>query len=733
MVSLASNADVSVPSPGPVPEDDGEGVPLESVRSMASSFSAPTTSHGLLRRTESQAAAGERQTGDHQGARQLRASAAPLPLVAVRNSSAGTLDGWTKPPLRLPSAVERLRSRNQEAEKGERQVSASSLYCWGSSSLSTRARSGQGLPGHVFTSGARASSALEHRRLLSWRTQTPRLSSTYGSAVLDVGAPASAFRHAGNPARNLAASSSSFSSISTPGNGAAASRPEPAESRFAGAAEPAAPDQAHSVTMPLSEKDRSSTYFSRRGRMLTACMTEFDEDDTPHRASVKRGIRRRVPSRTRGSAHDSIALDRDDRSVFVDYRCVGTGGVGPVFDGCATHRDKRGTYPRRCGICAPVCCERYCRVTTFVDQWLQESRYGLYPIWTLRVTTWVCLVGTLLFMMLGAWLISEDNRHVECRLNYEDETLQEGGSRYSLLSITADMCGPRNNELKELAGPYVYVYVEMENFYQNDAQVIWSRHEEQLAGKIFTDPKDLRSCEPVVTAVVNNVPKVLHPCGALAWNVFTDRFQFLDAVPDDTADSGPVKPLIVEETQAMLLNSLEWRPWFKNPAPEERAKYRDKVYFWMSQVDNDDGQDMYKSREEAKAELLMDRLNYEEAGEMVENGHFVQWMRPATFGSWRKLYGRIKGPVELPLFAYIAVTYDVKLWRGKKAIVLVQPSRFGGRTQFIGIAYLVFGCILSVFAVYMVWKRFFGRDGGASDFGKDVRWRTTRRSKKKLK
>eukprot|EP00070_Physeter_catodon_P036599 XP_028343493.1 uncharacterized protein LOC112063286 [Physeter catodon] len=475
----------------------------------------------------------------------------------------------------------------------------------------------------------------------------------------------------------------------------------------------------------------------------------------------------------------------------------------------------------------------------------REVSYSFYPICTRAAMMWVSLLGSILFLSVGTWLTVEDDRHIECRLNYEDETLQEGGSRYSLLSITADLCSgrlhtvrlntarsdekgllydssrkgsrrgsvvdepegskepggpsdprwsrrkptvygyagrrsqfeggplpddPRSGSIRkkfarrhtlgyltsssaplsyffslspptpqplphteetasvisELTGPYIYVYIEMERFYQNDAQVVWSRKDEQLAGKVFTDPHDLKECEPAVTAVIDNITKVLHPCGVLAWNVFTDRFQFLDAVPDDSADAGPVRPLVLEQNQDVLLSSFgDWRKRFKNPPADVRARYRDRVYFWMSLSDNDDGKDMYKTREEAKAELLMDRLNYEEAGEMVENGHFIQWMHTAPFGTWRKFYGRIRGPVKLPLYAYIAVTYDVKQWRGKKAIVLVQPSRFSGRTQFLGSAYLVFGCILAILASYMIWRKwFYVTEEEVMDCAQDLRWRT---------
>nr|CEL74797.1 TPA: transmembrane domain-containing protein [Toxoplasma gondii VEG] len=364
----------------------------------------------------------------------------------------------------------------------------------------------------------------------------------------------------------------------------------------------------------------------------------------------------------------------------------------------------------------------------FVHQVHQEAGNGMYPLWSAGVVLRLCLLGALFFVSVGAWLIFEDEQHVECKLNYAEKTLQEGSSRYLLKGISSAHC---TREVNELKGEEISVYAEMGHFFQNDAQVLWSRNDRQLAGKIFTDPKDVRECEPLATAVVGNVTKVLHPCGALAWAVFTDKYQFLEGTPEGDNDQVPMKPIPLNQTQAVLLHSWPWQDMYKNPPAEDRAAVLDKVYFWMSPVDNDDGEDMYKTREEARAELLMDRLNYEEAGEMVENGHFIQWMQTAALGTFRKLYGSLEGPLKLPVSAHITVMYDVSSWKGKKAIVLVQKSRFGGRSLFIGIAYLSFGCLLTMLVFYMLWKKWQYRREGEEI--RDLRWQTKTRGSKKTK
>lgn len=44
-----------------------------------------------------------------------------------------------------------------------------------------------------------------------------------------------------------------------------------------------------------------------------------------------------------------------------------------------------------------------------------------------------------------------------------------------------------------------------------------------LRGKVFTDPSDLSSCDPIITGPNG---RIYHPCGLIAWSVFNDTFTF---------------------------------------------------------------------------------------------------------------------------------------------------------------------------------------------------------------
>lgn len=359
-----------------------------------------------------------------------------------------------------------------------------------------------------------------------------------------------------------------------------------------------------------------------------------------------------------------------------------------------------------------------------------ESFFAVYSLWTLHRALVSCATGMIVFLCLGITLIVLNDKHVECKLNYEEYSLGDGGTRYECLPITTDSCGP-GSDIKELDGDEIFVYYELENFNQNGGQIVWNRSERQLAGHIFTDPADVKECEPFATQVIDNVKKVLHPCGALAWRVFNDNFLFFDTPPDGPGGQGSVKALPLMQTTEDILPSNRWRSLYKNPTAQEREAARDRVYFWMSVEDNDDGRDGRGKPEEGLAWAIHEALNFEEAGMMVENSHFIQWMEVAALPTFRKLYGKLKGPLRLPLYAYISINYDVKPWAGKKAVILVVPSVFYGRTLYLGIAYLVFGSILLLFSLYLLWRLHLSKDGMGTG---DIRWKNIlTRNKRKSK
>jgi len=81
-----------------------------------------------------------------------------------------------------------------------------------------------------------------------------------------------------------------------------------------------------------------------------------------------------------------------------------------------------------------------------------------------------------------------------------------------------DMVAPEDME------PPVYVYYQLEDFYQNHRRYVKSRDDEQLDGSVKSYSA-LSDCEPLIRADGNN--KILHPCGLIANSFFNGAFERL--------------------------------------------------------------------------------------------------------------------------------------------------------------------------------------------------------------
>lgn len=61
----------------------------------------------------------------------------------------------------------------------------------------------------------------------------------------------------------------------------------------------------------------------------------------------------------------------------------------------------------------------------------------------------------------------------------------------------------------------VYVYYQLDNFYQNHRRYVKSRSDAQLMGEVLPE-SGLADCDPLKTITDGGVRKVLNPCGLIA-------------------------------------------------------------------------------------------------------------------------------------------------------------------------------------------------------------------------
>eukprot|EP00727_Mastigamoeba_balamuthi_P013780 m51a1_g9024 hypothetical protein (316) ;mRNA; f:207330-208750 len=218
----------------------------------------------------------------------------------------------------------------------------------------------------------------------------------------------------------------------------------------------------------------------------------------------------------------------------------------------------------------------------------------------------------------------------------------------------ASTCELTINVDREMKTP-VYLYYQLENYYQNHRLYSKSRIQKQLEGSRMTSYKDLSDCDPRQSLNGSSNPEYWYiPCGLVAYSKFND-------------------------TVAMRTSSGEAVPLKKEGIA------------WKSDLD------MFKTPPKSKGIWIQTDFKDED---------FVVWMRGAALPKFRKLWRIIEKPDRL-LGNYtftVANNYPVSEF-GKKALVLSEISWMGGRNPFLGIAYIVVGSLLIVVGLLFVIKQ----------------------------
>ena len=144
----------------------------------------------------------------------------------------------------------------------------------------------------------------------------------------------------------------------------------------------------------------------------------------------------------------------------------------------------------------------------------------------------------------------------------------------------------------------VFVYYELDNFYQNHRRYVKSRSDDQLRG----EPVSGSTCAPELERVnaTTGEKTTINPCGLMAWSYFNDTY----AVAVDG------ESIAVNETD------IAWRSDLK-------YKFTDAT----TNAHNDD---------------VATRGGGAVAGSPSVDEYFVVWMRTAALSDFRKLWGRIE-------------------------------------------------------------------------------------------
>lgn len=207
----------------------------------------------------------------------------------------------------------------------------------------------------------------------------------------------------------------------------------------------------------------------------------------------------------------------------------------------------------------------------------------------------------------------------------------------------------KNITIKEDIPQPIFVYYQLDGFFQNSRRYVKSKQVDQLTGDNIESTKNCDDFETNEEMGFNKETKnfkntnylipgnIAVPCGLLAKTFFNDSYNF-------------------------TINGV-----YLKVHDDDIAFERDK--------------ELFKNSDTSKQWIN------------IENERFLIWIRPAGLPNPRKLWGRIEQDLKKDDNISINITnnYDVSYYEGKKKIILNNTTIFGGKNIFLAICYLGVG------------------------------------------
>ena len=270
------------------------------------------------------------------------------------------------------------------------------------------------------------------------------------------------------------------------------------------------------------------------------------------------------------------------------------------------------------------------------------------PVPTITAIIIVFSVFGIIFIILGVILLIYSSKVKSIEIDYTNCPI--------IIDSSTSPCSQEKTLEEDIDKP-VFIYYQLDGFYQNSRRYVKSKNIDQLRG----ESDSTEDCEPAEynsemgfssdkKAIDGTTNLIMEskaiPCGLMAKTFFNDTYKFY--------------------LDSQLINVDERNIAFDKDR-DLYKKERDRSKQWHS----------------------------------LKDEHFIVWMRPSGLPNPRKLWGKINQDLKKGTKIKVEITnnYDVSSFKGKKKIILSNATVFGGKNKFLAISYIVAGCLSIVCAI----------------------------------